>query len=100
MSGRSCSGSAQTSPPCASRSGSRTRRGPSSAGGPGDVFHFNSMEWDPDPQAGDGIVMSFRHLDAVYRINRATGAQHDRTTHQRRQLGGDPRRPVLVDLES
>lgn len=38
-------------------------------GGNGDVYHWNSVE--PD---GDGYVLSFRHLDAVYRIDRATGA--------------------------
>jgi len=35
----------------------------------GDIYHWNSVE--PD---GDGYVLSFRHLDAVYRINRGTGA--------------------------
>ena len=35
----------------------------------GDIYHWNSVEAD-----GDGYVLSFRHLDAVYRINRATGA--------------------------
>lgn len=33
-----------------------------------DIYHFNSAE--PD---GDGYVLSFRHLDAVYRIDKATG---------------------------
>ena len=37
--------------------------------GNGDVYHWNSAEED-----GDGYVLSFRHLDAVYRIDRATGA--------------------------
>jgi hypothetical protein len=35
----------------------------------GDIYHWNSVE--PD---GDGYVLSFRHLDAVYRIDRGTGA--------------------------
>jgi hypothetical protein len=35
----------------------------------GDIYHWNSVE--PD---GDGYVISFRHLDAVYRIDQATGA--------------------------
>lgn len=35
----------------------------------GDIYHWNSVE--PD---GDGYVLSFRHLDAVYRIGRGTGA--------------------------
>jgi hypothetical protein len=34
-----------------------------------DVYHFNSMEDD-----GDGMVISLRHEDAVYRIDRPTGA--------------------------
>jgi hypothetical protein len=37
--------------------------------GGGDIYHFNSMEAD-----GDGIVISLRHEDAVYRIDKATGA--------------------------
>ena len=36
--------------------------------GGGDAYHLNSIE--PD---GNGYVLSFRHLDAVYRIDRATG---------------------------
>ena len=35
----------------------------------GDIYHWNSVE--PD---GDGYVLSFRHLDAVYRIDQRTGA--------------------------
>jgi arylsulfotransferase ASST len=34
-----------------------------------DVYHFNSFEVD-----GDGLVISMRHQDAVYRIDKATGA--------------------------
>jgi hypothetical protein len=34
-----------------------------------DMLHFNSLELD-----GDGLVLSFRHADAIYRIDRATGA--------------------------
>ncbi|MCA1587107.1 MAG: arylsulfotransferase family protein [Chloroflexi bacterium] len=37
--------------------------------GPADVYHFNSAE--PD---ADGLVLSLRHLDAVLRIRRDTGA--------------------------
>jgi hypothetical protein len=33
-----------------------------------DVYHWNSFELD-----GDGIVASFRHLDAIYRIDRTSG---------------------------
>jgi hypothetical protein len=35
----------------------------------GDIYHWNSVARD-----GDGYVLSFRNLDAVYRIDRATGA--------------------------
>jgi hypothetical protein len=35
----------------------------------GDIYHWNSVKRD-----GDGYVLSFRHLDAVYRIDRGTGA--------------------------
>jgi outer membrane protein assembly factor BamB len=34
----------------------------------GDIVHLNSIE--PD---GDALILSFRHLDAVYKIDRATG---------------------------
>ena len=46
---------------------------------PADVYHFNSAEAD-----GRGLVLSFRHLDAVVRINRHTGAIDWK-------LGGTPR---------
>ncbi len=36
---------------------------------PTDPYHMNSVELD-----GDGYVVSFRHLNAVYRINRASGS--------------------------
>jgi Arylsulfotransferase (ASST) len=35
---------------------------------PADPFHMNSVE-----ASGDGYVVSFRHMNAVYKINRATG---------------------------
>jgi hypothetical protein len=35
-----------------------------------DVFHMNSVEYD----GAGGAIVSFRHLDAVYRIDMATGA--------------------------
>jgi hypothetical protein len=50
----------------------------------GDIYHWNSVE--PD---GDGYVLSFRHLDAVYRIERATGAIDWK-------LGGEPRAESLT----
>lgn len=34
-----------------------------------DVFHMNSVEYD----GAGGVIVSFRHLDAVYRIDMATG---------------------------
>jgi hypothetical protein len=34
-----------------------------------DAYHINSVE--PD---GDGVVMSFRHLDAVYRVRKSDGS--------------------------
>jgi hypothetical protein len=36
---------------------------------PLDVFHMNAVEAD-----GNGLVVSFRHLNAVYRIDKASGA--------------------------
>ena len=39
------------------------------SGSPYDLVHMNSVEDD-----GDGIVFSARHLDAVYRVDKATGA--------------------------
>ena len=36
---------------------------------PYDPFHYNSVE-----STGDGFIISFRHLDAVYKIDRASGA--------------------------
>jgi hypothetical protein len=44
-----------------------------------DVYHWNSIEFD-----GTGYVVSYRHLNAVYRIDRATGAIDWK-------LGGTPR---------
>jgi hypothetical protein len=33
-----------------------------------DPFHWNSVEW-----TGDGVILSFRHDDAIYKVNRLTG---------------------------
>ena len=33
-----------------------------------DILHWNSIE-----PAGDSVIASFRHLDAVYEIDKATG---------------------------
>jgi hypothetical protein len=40
-----------------------------------DLVHLNSVEPDPPSRGagGDGVVVSSRHTDAVYRIDRATG---------------------------
>ena len=35
-----------------------------------DVFHMNSIQYD----GNGGIIVSYRHLDAVYRVDMATGA--------------------------
>src|SRR5690606_28474153 len=35
--------------------------------GNADPWHYNSVEW-----TGDGFIISFRHMDAVYKIDRAT----------------------------
>jgi hypothetical protein len=49
-----------------------------------DPYHMNSVE--PD---GDGYIVSFRHLDAVYKIDRATG-------NILWKLGGSPRPESLA----
>ena len=49
-----------------------------------DPYHYNSIE--PD---GDGFIISMRHDDAVYRINKATGAIDWK-------LGGTPRAESLA----
>jgi hypothetical protein len=54
--------------------------------GPADIYHFNSAQ--PD---GGGFVVSFRHLDAVLRIDRRTGAIDWK-------LGGTPRPESLRPL--
>ena len=57
-----------------------------------DVVHLNSLEVD-----GDGIVFSARHVDAVYRIARATGAIDWKLggtqTPESLAIAGDPRAP-------
>jgi hypothetical protein len=59
----------------------------------GDIYHWNAVE--PD---GTGYLLSFRHLDAVYRIDRATGAIDWKLGGVRRPESltviGDPRSPV------
>jgi arylsulfotransferase ASST len=55
-----------------------------SAGGAFDVYHANSLE--PN---GDGILISFRHLDAVYRVNSIDG-------HVEWKLGGTPIAQSLI----
>jgi hypothetical protein len=57
-----------------------------------DIVHLNSLEAD-----GDGIVFSARHLDAVYRIDRATGAIDWKVggtqIPESLAIAGDPRAP-------
>jgi Arylsulfotransferase (ASST) len=50
-----------------------------------DPYHWNSIEPVVEPNGDPGYVMSFRHLDAVYNVNRATNEIVWR-------LGGEPRR--------
>src|SRR5205085_8295046 len=50
-----------------------------------DIVHINAVA--PD---GNSLVLSFRHLDAIYRINRATGAVEWK-------IGGT-RRPESLDI--
>lgn len=44
------------------------RAEPEPVTGLADPWHYNSVEW-----AGDGIIISFRHLDAVYKVVKASG---------------------------
>jgi len=48
-------------------------------GSPYDVFHLNSLEW-----AGDSVVISFRHLSALFSVDHVTGTVNWK-------LGGSPR---------
>jgi hypothetical protein len=54
-----------------------------------DLYHFNSIE--PD---GDAFVVSFRHLNAIYKISRSTGEVTWKLggtpTAQSLQVSGDP----------
>jgi len=56
---------------------------------PYDIIHMNSVEDD-----GDGIIFSARHLDAVYRIDKATGdidwKLGGSTTSRSLTVSGDP----------
>ncbi|HEU5151167.1 MAG TPA: aryl-sulfate sulfotransferase [Iamia sp.] len=45
----------------------RWRSTPDPTFGAVDPWHFNSIEW-----TGDGFLLSFRHLDAVYKVDYAT----------------------------
>jgi hypothetical protein len=49
-----------------------------------DPYHMNSVEAD-----GDGYIVSFRHLDAIYKVDRATG-------NILWKLGGSPRPESLA----
>jgi hypothetical protein len=62
--------------------------GPSPLGVPGyDTYHLNSIE----PDGAGGFVVSFRHLDAVYDIDQATG-------NIKWKLGGSQRPESLTIL--
>lgn len=52
----------------------------------GDVYHWNAVD-----RVAGGYILSFRHLDAVYRIDQATGAIEWK-------LGGTPRPESLTVL--
>ena len=52
-------------------------------GSPYDVFHLNSLDW-----AGDSVVISFRHLSALFSVDRVTGTVNWK-------LGGSPRTESL-----
>ena len=60
-----------------------------SAGGYYDIVHWNSIE-----PHGNSVIASFRHLDAVYKISKSTGAiawkLGGTTTPQSLAVGGDP----------
>ena len=53
-----------------------------------DPYHINSAE----PDGNGGVIMSFRHLDAVYRVNKTDGS----VTWK---LGGNPRAESLTVID-
>jgi hypothetical protein len=57
-----------------------------------DPFHFNSAEWD-----GSGIVLSFRHDNAVYKIDETMGSNAG-SGNVLWKLSGTPRPESLVIL--
>ncbi|MCA1838986.1 MAG: arylsulfotransferase family protein [Actinomycetota bacterium] len=54
------------------------------AGAPYDIFHWNSIE-----PTDDGVIVSYRHLDAVYKINKGNSSIEWK-------LGGSPRSESLT----
>jgi Arylsulfotransferase (ASST) len=46
----------------------RWRTVPPSSQGAYDPFHYNSVEY-----TGDGFILSFRHLDAIYKVDQTSG---------------------------
>jgi Arylsulfotransferase (ASST) len=59
-----------------------------------DILHWNSIE-----PAGNSVIASFRHLDAVYRIRKSTGnivwKLGGTSTPQSLTVQGDPRAKIL-----
>jgi hypothetical protein len=60
------------------------RTEPEPVTGLADPWHYNSVEW-----TGDGFIVSFRHLDAIYKIDYPSGAISWK-------IGGTPRAESLV----
>jgi hypothetical protein len=60
------------------------RTEPEPVTGLADPWHYNSVEW-----TGDGFIVSFRHLDAIYKINYPSGTIAWK-------IGGIPRPESLV----
>ena len=56
------------------------------AGRPYDPWHYNSIEW-----TGDGFIISFRHLDAIYKLDGISS-----TAGIEWKLGGTPRPESLT----
>ena len=56
-----------------------------------DPFHWNSIELVPHVDGGAGFLISFRHTDAVYELDQATGAI-------RWRLGGVARRTAAATV--
>lgn len=66
--------------------------GPVAAGNPADVSHWNAID-----VVGKYMYLSFRHLDAIYKVNRKTGKiiwkLGGTETNKSLEIRGDPRKP-------